>query len=301
MPKQSNLTPPSKALHATGQKLTMNLFAFKKKDWGEEHKDHIKKIKPGDSTKGVDMAYYFHEIDGSEHPELFLLWLLEYRRNVLKADNITLTGKVDCLMQLVRGEAKSKVARSFESTDVRSALTAPERTPTTVVNCFTNISLKKKITSFTPTDLATYLATPGTEGSVDALTIDRIEEALHVLKIHVFGRDHAGRNALVKLQRQIRNLKVTVDGGIQKWASCMDDFQSYIPHMPWEAGELNDMSPAPFTEMEARVILDGALHHLYHQELVKLDWNLFAQPLEETISKLESAEPDILLRKELMA
>ena len=40
---------------------------------------------------------------------------------------------------------------------------------------------------------------------------------------------------------------------------------------------------------------------LPHQELVKLDWNIFAQPLEETISKLESAEPDILLHKELMA
>ena len=71
--------------------------------------------------------------------------------------------------------------------------------------------------------------------------------------------------------------------------------------MPWEAGELKDMIPVPFTEIEAQVILDGALHHQYHQEVVKLDWNIFAQPLEETISKLESAEPDILLRKQLMA
>ena len=33
------------------------------------------------------------------------------------------------------------------------------------------------------------------------------------------------------------------------------------------------------------------------QELVKLEWDIFPQLLEETISKLESAEPDILLRK----
>ena len=110
----------------------MNLFAcFNKKDWGEEHMaNHIKKIKLGDSTKGVDIAYYFHEIDGSKHPELFLPWLLEYRRNqVLKADAITLAGKVDCLLQLVCGEAKSKVvARSFESSDnVRTLLTALEQ------------------------------------------------------------------------------------------------------------------------------------------------------------------------------
>ena len=66
--------------------------------------------------------------------------------------------------------------------------------------------------------------------------------------------------------------------------------------MPWEAGELKDMLvPIPFTEMEAQVILDGALYHQYHhQELVKLDWNIFAHPLEETTSKLESAEPYII-------
>ena len=97
MPKPTS-TLSSKSLHMNGQKLTMNLFSFKKKDWGKEHKDHIKKIKLGNPTKGVDMAYYFHKIDGSEHPKLFLLWLLEYCRNVLKADNITLTGKVDCLL-----------------------------------------------------------------------------------------------------------------------------------------------------------------------------------------------------------
>ena len=113
----------SKALHANGQKLTMNLFAFKKKDWGKERKDHIKKIKLGKSTKGVDMTYYFHKIDGSKHTKLFLLWLLEYWQNVLKMDNITLTGKVDCLLQqLVHSKAKPKVARSFESSDVRTTI-----------------------------------------------------------------------------------------------------------------------------------------------------------------------------------
>ena len=190
----------------------------------------------------------------------------------------------------------------MEWCDARTLLTALEQTPISVGNCFTNITIKKRFTNLTQEALTKYLTPPAEDTPVtDALTTDRIEEALHVLKIHVFGRDHAGRNALVKLQRHMRNLKVNVEGGIRKWASWMDDLQSYIPHMPWEAGKLKDMTPVPFTEMEAQVILDGALHPQYHQELVKLDWNIFAQPLEETISKLESAEPDILLRKELMA
>ena len=78
----------------------MNLFSFKKKDWREEHNAHIKKIKLSNAKKGVDMAYYyFHKINGNKHPELLLLlWLLEYRRNVLKADNVTITGKVHCFL-----------------------------------------------------------------------------------------------------------------------------------------------------------------------------------------------------------
>ena len=87
----------------------------------------LKKIKLGNATKGVDMGYYFHEIDGNEHPKLSLLWLLEYRCDVLKADNITLTGRDDYLLQLVRGKAKSKVWRSFAPSNVRALLTASNR------------------------------------------------------------------------------------------------------------------------------------------------------------------------------
>ena len=87
----------------------MHLLSFNKKDWSKEHKDHIKKIALVDVQKGVDMVYYFHKLDGNEHPELFLLWLLDYHQNVIKADNITLTSKVDCLLKLVCREAMSKV------------------------------------------------------------------------------------------------------------------------------------------------------------------------------------------------
>ena len=160
----------------------------------------------------------------------------------MKANNITLLEKVDCLLQFVQGEAKSKVACSLEATDVQMLLTAPEQTPTSVGNCFTNISIPKQISKLTAEELATYLATPPQMHTSDPLTINRIKEALHVLKIHVFRRDHAGRNVLVKLQHQMRNMKVMIEGGIRKWASQMDK--------PWEAGELNYMIPIPFTEME---------------------------------------------------
>ena len=52
--------------------------------------------------------------------------------------------------------------------------------------------------------------------------------------------------------------------------------------------------PVPFTDMEMRTILDGALHHLYQAELVKIDWNIFLEAYETTLSKLEGMEVDIL-------
>ena len=85
----------------------MNLFSFKKKDWGEEYKAQIKKIKLGDTNMCVNVAYYFHGINGNEYLELFLPWLLEYWYNILKTEtNTLLTGKVDCLLEFVFIQAK---------------------------------------------------------------------------------------------------------------------------------------------------------------------------------------------------
>ena len=131
--------PTGKALWATVQKLGNNGYLFLQEErLGEKHKAHIKF---GDSNKAVDMTYYFHKIEENEHLELFLLWLVEYRRKISKADNISLTGKVDYLLQHVQGKAKSKVVQSFETSDVCTQLTAAEQTPT-------NITLKKKISNF---------------------------------------------------------------------------------------------------------------------------------------------------------
>ena len=104
---------------------------------GIQEAPHVNEIKLGNTEK----AYHFNEIDENEHTQLFLLWLLEVRCNAMKADSITLTSKVDCLLQLVCSEAKSKVARSFKSSDVWTLLTAPEQTPASVCNCFTNITI----------------------------------------------------------------------------------------------------------------------------------------------------------------
>ena len=80
--------------------------------------------------------------------------------------------------------------------DTRTLLTAPEQTPASIGNCFTNITIWKKITTFTAKELTTYLTAPSDISTENALMTDTIEEALHVLKINMFGRDHARQNML---------------------------------------------------------------------------------------------------------
>ena len=48
-----------------------------------------------------------------------------------------------------------------------------------------------------------------------------------------------------------------------------------------------------------RTILDGALHHLYQAELTKIDWNIFMEDYNTTLSKLEGMEVDILEKREV--
>ena len=91
----------------------------------------------------------------------------EIMLNFLEADNINLTGKVDCLLQLVR---------SFNSSNVRTLLTAPEQTPTSVGNCVTNITICKNLTAFSTEALTAYMAAPQGANTEDALTNNRIKE-----------------------------------------------------------------------------------------------------------------------------
>ena len=74
----------------------------------------------------------------------------------------------------------------------------------------------------------------------------------------------------------------------------MDDFQSYLPEMLWEAGEQQGKTMEKFNEHEMRELLDGCLHKLHQSKLTQLDWDISAQTYRESISKLESVEQDII-------
>ena len=130
------------------------------------------------------MTYYFHEINSNK------FWtLLALAPGVLQETPESWQHQLNCLLQLVRGETKIQGSkRRFELSDVRTLLTALEETPASVDNSCTNVTIQTTLTTFTEEKLTTYLAAPKDNDTEDALTADRIKKALHVLKIHMFGR-----------------------------------------------------------------------------------------------------------------
>ena len=76
---------------------------------------------------------------------------------------------------------------------------------------------------------------------------------------------------------------------------------TYIQHIPWEAGELIGQGTNP-------LLRDGDAGHLrwistlpVSSRTSETGLEYLCQPTEETISKLESTETDILLKKEIVA
>ena len=117
-----------------------------------------------------------------------------------------------------------------------------------------------------------------------------ITEMLHALKLEVFGSDYVGKTSYNNLQNFIRGLKVNLSLGIRKWATRIDDLQSYLPLMLWEAGEKRGHKLKPFDEMELRTILAGALHKLQTAKLINIGWDLQEKEFTTSLATLEGLE-----------
>ena len=77
-------TPPE-AKHNRAQP-----FSFKKKDWPDE--GNKLKVKLEGKQGGATFDEYVRVLDGSEHPELFLLWIQEYDRRIRYNPKLVICG-----------------------------------------------------------------------------------------------------------------------------------------------------------------------------------------------------------------
>ena len=71
-------------------------FSFKKKDWLDE--GNRLKVKLEGKKGGATFDEYIRVLDGSEYPELFLLWIQEYVRRIRYNDRLKPPQRLEVLI-----------------------------------------------------------------------------------------------------------------------------------------------------------------------------------------------------------
>ena len=184
------------------------LFKAPRATWPESAEKT--KIKLG--TDGTSFSDYFNTLEGTEQPELFLLWLQEFQTKVEHYSRVAQEDKLDVLRRTVKGEAKAVVLRTIESTAGNLQLTHVDNAD------FTNqLILRRLHLLSTRAQWAVYL--DSVQHSQDVIT-----ECIHSLKLLIFGSDMAGKKTYIGLKRQMRNFNVDFNHGIKQWAARIDDY-----------------------------------------------------------------------------
>ena len=83
--------------------------------------------------------------------------------------------------------------------------------------------------------------------------------------------------------------------GMKVWATCMADFQKYLPRCLWTAGYHRGKKPEPFDDERLRELLQVALPFGYTKQLTNTGWDLNVHTFEESVSKIVDLKPGIKL------
>jgi len=191
----------------------MKSFPFKKKEWPDD--DNKLKMKIDNPNGGVAFSEWMRKLSGKEHPELFLLWLQDYRTKIWTNSNLNWATKLDILLRVVEDEAGTIVQRTLQKckgivTDgipIRPTRAgegaAAAAIPIRATYQFKNWEIAIRLAAMT-TD-AQWQSYVAPEGAHEQ---DKIKECIHALKFEIFGVDMSSSNSYYKLRRQIRGMKI---------------------------------------------------------------------------------------------
>ena len=104
----------------------MRSFPFKKKEWPDD--ENKLKMKIDSPNGGVAFSEWMRKLSGKEHPELFLLWLQDYRAKIWTNSNLTWATKLDILLRLVEDDAGTIVHRTLQKCEGTVTTGVPPRT-----------------------------------------------------------------------------------------------------------------------------------------------------------------------------
>jgi len=273
------------------------MFGFKRREW--PNNDNIMKLKLSNNKNGAQFNEELRVLTGTEHPELFLLWLQAYRRRILGCNRLDDAGKLDVLVRLMDEQALSAVNEALTdctgTTNTVSFIPIPKQN----TYVFKKLPIRLKLAGFTTDEWTKYIQPSGQIQSSGEYESDKIEECIHALKILYYGTDVAGLNCYKDLLRQMRSTKVDFGNGIKKWSERIAEYQAYCPEMLWEAGEKRGETLDPYSETMLRDILNEALQPAHRQKLIQIDWNIHEETYKESLTKLDSVEAEIIQASKL--
>ena len=153
--------------------------------------ESAEKIKVKLGIDGTSFSDYFHPLEGTESPELFLLWLQEFQSKVENNTRVASADKLDVLLRIVKGEAKAVVTRTIATT-----------AGTMLANHVENVDFTNQLIQLRTTQFSTKEQWAANLDS-EAHPKDVISECIYTLKLLIFGSDMAGKKSYIGLKRQV--------------------------------------------------------------------------------------------------
>ena len=141
------------------------------------------------------------------------------------------------------------------------------------VNLLTNNKVREEILRKYTTDdeVRTYF---GIQGSAEMkkLRVEHImQEAIHRIKIQVFGNEKFGLQSFIQLKRTMTAIKVGSGCNIKTWSKRFNTFQDFLPRCLWVAGAKQGLWPEAYGEERKREILEFALRNNSNRSLILKD------------------------------
>ena len=121
-----------------------------------------------------------------------------------------------------------------------------------------------------------------------------IREAIHRIKLLIFGDERLGHKSFIQLKRTMTSMKIGPNCDIKSWSKRMNTFQEYLPNTLWVAGAKEGKWPTEFDEERKREILEFALAKEYTAKLNSVAWCLSENSYDRSIAKIKEVEPEIL-------
>ena len=241
------------------------------------------------TENGSKLKSKMRVLEDNEQPEQYTIWLKDYEDKILANKVLKAPAKLAILRTLIDEEAQTILCKVENDYNQRYA--EPED-----VDLLFDYKLREEVCTKYTTDaeVRVYFGDAG-PAVVKIVRVEHIiREALHRLKIQIFGKEKFGLQSFIQLKRTMTSMKIGNGVKIQQWSKRYNTFQDYLPRCLWVAGAKQGLWPEAYDKERKKEILEFALSKDYITKLNSEGWCLMENTYDQSIHRITEIEPDIL-------